>query len=160
MRTQLTKQAANATALPAAANGSLFEVSNTVATDVTVRQLQPKSTEPGSPVVYMGPAKAGTPRTLRLDYLLVREAPMSVPCPDDPKQHPQGCGAWGSRCSAPAGCIDTDKDRSLRVALVFEGLSTTDTVLIDTVESGRKNTSSHVLYWINQAPECHFERFL
>jgi hypothetical protein len=139
MRTQLAKHAANVTEWPAAANGSLFEISSTVATDVTIRQLQPESKEPGSPIVYMGPpAKSDLPRTLRLDYLLAREAPMSVPCPDpDPKKHLKGCGAYGDRCSSLTGCIDTAEDRSLRVALVFEGLSASDTILIDTVESGQ-----------------------
>jgi len=91
-RTQVTKRAANATLDPAAANGSLFEI---VSGDVTIRQMQPISSEPGSPVVYMGKGSTSK-RTARLDYMLVREAPMTggwAECPaniKDPKDHPSG----------------------------------------------------------------------
>ena len=147
-RTMISKNPANATAWPAAANGSLFQIADT-SCDVAINQMQPISREPGSPVVYMGAGAAGAKRTTRLDYLLVREAPMSggVPCPatvKDPKDHPDGCGAAGTRCSGPSGCIDTPTDRSLRVSFVFEDLSATDTVLIDLVEAGQ--------YWKNSAP--------
>ena len=143
MRTMISKRAANSTAWPAAANGSLFEVSSRTATHVAVRQMQPISTEPGSPVFYMGPAQIA-PRLLHLEYILLRESPMSVPCPDPSKSHNAGCGAFGDRCSGPSGCIDTPQDRSLRTAMVFEELSATDTVLIDFVEGGQywKDSSS------------------
>eukprot|EP00039_Didymoeca_costata_P021386 m.344381 g.344381 ORF g.344381 m.344381 type:complete len:896 (-) comp24323_c0_seq1:58-2745(-) len=136
-KTMLTKMAANTTMFPDEKNASMFEMSNTNAGQVEIKQFQLIGKEPGSPLIYMGPPKTPSlKRFLLLEYILGRESPMSVPCPDTEKKNIRGCGAWGKRCSDPSGCVDTPQDRSLRTAVVFEELGEGDTIIADIVEVG------------------------